>query len=466
VTSSRVRAAGMPSARAPLALLALFLPVILLVSCGRFVLYPDPSGPRYEGVFAPRPDRDSALRVVTFNIEHARHIDRAIALLEEDPHLRGADLVFLQEMDAAGTERIAQALGLSYVYFPAVVHPSSDHDFGNAVLSRWPVRDVRKIVLPHLARLAHSQRIATACTVDMDGQAVRLYSVHAALPFTVSGKGRREQMRAIVDDAADLPGRVIVAGDLNSHGLGGYFANTGFEWASRRVGSTEGWFDVDQVFLRGFRLVAPESIGVVRDNRGASDHRPLWAVLAADSVPRLPRGGYRFAAPDTTMPIKRFRWIEPTLARGARPDGAGIAALRQRGFRTIVDFTANAGVEREAKAAGIEYFALPMTAHLWSRPPGEEQVRTFFRIALDPARRPLFIHCTHGVDRTGTMAALYRIEAQGWSTPAAVEEMQLLGYHGWYHALIDYVRGYVPRGYGSSPDSTRRAADGHGMRAR
>src|SRR5262245_38334799 len=73
---------------------------------------------------------------------------------------------------------------------------------------------------PHLARIAHSERIANACTVDVNGAPVRLYGVHAALPFTVSGSGRREQMQAIIDDAKAGPERVIVAGDLNSYGLG------------------------------------------------------------------------------------------------------------------------------------------------------------------------------------------------------------------------------------------------------
>lgn len=261
-------------------LLATLLPAALLLgSCGHYVNYPSPSGPRYEGSFAARPDPDSVLRIVTFNIEYARQIDRAIGLLREDEHLRDADLLFLQEMDDSGTERIAAALGMHYLYFPATVHPKSGRDFGNAVLSRWPIRDARKLVLPHLARIAHSQRIATACTVDIGGQPVRLYSVHAALPLSVSGKGRRDQMQAIVDDARDAPAGVIVAGDLNSHGLGECFTAAGFDWPSRRIGSTEHWFDVDQIFTKGFRLAGPDQIGVVRDNRRASDHRPAWAVL-------------------------------------------------------------------------------------------------------------------------------------------------------------------------------------------
>jgi len=255
----------------------------VLGSCGHYVNYVDPAGPRYQGAFAARRDPEAALRVVTFNIEFAREIDRAIGLLSEDEHLRGADLLFLQEMDEPGTERIAAALGMYYLYVPATIHAKTGRDFGNAILSRWPMRDAHKIILPHLARIAHSQRIATACTVDIDGVPARLYSVHAALPFSVSGRGRREQMQAVIDDAQSGPERTIVAGDLNSHGLGECFARAGFAWPSRHVGSTERWFDVDQVFVRGFRLAQPHSIGAVRDNRGASDHRPVWAVFEPDS---------------------------------------------------------------------------------------------------------------------------------------------------------------------------------------
>jgi len=191
-------------------------------------------------------------------------------------------------MDAPGTRQIADSLGLHYLYFPATIHPANDRDFGNAILSRWPIRDARKIVLPHLARIGHSERIATVGTVDIDGVPVRLYCVHLATPLAVSGGGRRDQARAILDDASETNEPVIVAGDLNSHGLGKVFAGAGFDWPSRRIGSTEWWFDFDHVFLRGIRLAAPESIGVVRDNRKASDHKPVWAVLALDCAPAAP----------------------------------------------------------------------------------------------------------------------------------------------------------------------------------
>ena len=92
-------------------------------------------------------------------------------------------------------------------------------------------------------------------------------------------------------------------------------------------------------------------------------------------------------------------------------------------------------------------------------------MRNFFRIASDPSRRPLFIHCTHGVDRTGTMAALYRIEAQGWQPSAAFEEMRLLGFHGWFRGLARYVQDYEPRGY-VEPEGAAQPAPDQGDQAR
>ncbi len=92
----------------------------------------------------------------------------------------------------------------------------------------------------------------------------------------------------------------------------------------------------------------------------------------------------------------------------------------------------------------MEYVELPMTAHLWSSPPEDDQVREFLRLARDPQLRPLYFHCAQGKDRTGLMAAIYRIEAHGWMNGEAIQEMQALGYHDWYRDLIGYVRRYVP----------------------
>ena len=75
----------------------------------------------------------------TYNLRWGRHVNRAIHVLQTRAPLRGADVVLLQEMDADGTERIANALEMFWVYYPAAIHPKRGRDFGNAILSRWPI---------------------------------------------------------------------------------------------------------------------------------------------------------------------------------------------------------------------------------------------------------------------------------------------------------------------------------------
>src|SRR5262245_17259052 len=131
---------------------------LVLAGCANVTNYLDPQGPRYEGKHAV-PDPDPVLRVVTFNVEWGKRIDRLAELLREPP-LRDADLVCLQEMDPRGVERVAATLGYDYVYYPAVFHPRAHQDFGNALLTRWPVLEDRKLILPERNRFRDMQRAA------------------------------------------------------------------------------------------------------------------------------------------------------------------------------------------------------------------------------------------------------------------------------------------------------------------
>ena len=45
------------------------------------------------------------------------------------------------------------------------------------------------------------------------------------------------------------------------------------------------------------------------------------------------------------------------------------------------------------------------------------------------------------------MAAIYRIEREGWTNEEAIEEMRAFGCHHIYRDLIGFVRSYSPRGF-------------------
>ena len=276
--------------------LAAVLACAPLAACAQTINYASPAGPRYTGHHAAA-DPDPVLRVVTFNVKWGKEVDRVVELLRTAAELRDADLVFLQEMGPEGVEKVAGALGYDYVYYPAVHHPVAKQDFGDAVLTRWPIAADRKIVLPELHRFRKMQRIAVAATVTIAGTPVRVYCVHLETPVGIEGPQRRHQVEAVLADAAAYP-RVIVAGDFNNRNqVGPLFEKAGYEWLTEDVRGTISLWTWDHIFVRGLALRGPGRVGVVRDTRGASDHHPVWAELAPpQSAGRVPAKGDRPAS--------------------------------------------------------------------------------------------------------------------------------------------------------------------------
>ncbi len=265
---------------------ALLLLCFSLAGCARQVNFLDPAGPRFAGRYAPSPP-DSApaeLRVVTFNVKYARRVDRAVEVLAESDSLRGADIVALQEMDDAAAERMARALRMNYVYLPSTINPITDTFFGPAVLARWPIDSAWKVLLPHGSVWRGQRRSATAAIVRIGATRVRVYSVHLETQVSIAPLEREEQAQAIVGDAEGAREPVIVAGDLNSYSIGEHFKRRGFRWLTESFGETILLWGWDHLLVRGFRPDQIRSVGVERDPRGASDHRPVWAVLRLKSL--------------------------------------------------------------------------------------------------------------------------------------------------------------------------------------
>jgi endonuclease/exonuclease/phosphatase family metal-dependent hydrolase len=244
--------------------------------------YLEAAGPRYTGRFS-RGRTTNSLGLVTFNLQFAREVDRAIALFKSDRRLGEADVVALQEMDAPGVERLAQALGYDYVYYPSAFHPRGGKDFGNGIMVRGRILSDHKVLLPYPSRSRGLQRIAVAADVEVGQQRLRVYSVHLETPAEIWPWQRREQVAAVLADAASagegVP--VVIAGDFNDRDIvGPMLEGAGFAWLSREARRTVGPFAWDHVFTRGLMPEDARS-GVVRDNQRASDHRPVWAEIAS-----------------------------------------------------------------------------------------------------------------------------------------------------------------------------------------
>jgi endonuclease/exonuclease/phosphatase family metal-dependent hydrolase len=269
--------------------LSMLLAALLATGCAKARNYTDPAGPIYVGDGGRPPTTLSAadddVRVVTFNVKFARHVDRAIALLQRPGPLRDADVLVMQEMDEPGAEAVACALGMNHVYVPSAVHPSAHHDFGVAVLSPWPLTDAKKVPLPHEHRFRKTRRAAVAVTVRLPSGPVRVYGLHLESPAGLGGGGRRDQARAVLADASAWSGPTVVAGDFNGRGGAAEMAQAGYLWATERVRRTSSLFSFDHVLARGLCPAGDEAAAKEDDATNASDHDPVWAVLRPCPAP-------------------------------------------------------------------------------------------------------------------------------------------------------------------------------------
>lgn len=243
--------------------------------------YPDPAQPRYGGsaaVVTP-PSGGDTLRIVSFNIEYARETRRAIRIIRSSPELRNADVVLLQEMTAPATKMVADSLGMHYVYYPAIYNRIVRHDFGNAILSRWPIVEDAKLILPSRSRYARTQRIATAATIQVGSTSVRVYSTHFGTPADLGWDGRVAQLRSILGDAARFS-QVIVGGDMNSADIGRVARESGYLWPTDTIRKSNAYGRLDHFFLRGVSLAGATATGTHDVPATISDHSPIWIRVA------------------------------------------------------------------------------------------------------------------------------------------------------------------------------------------
>ncbi|AUB73437.1 protein tyrosine phosphatase [Pseudomonas sp. Lz4W] len=151
-------------------------------------------------------------------------------------------------------------------------------------------------------------------------------------------------------------------------------------------------------------------------------------LLAAFALPQ--------AQADEATPARPAQWAQPvavlynlyqmspTLYRSALPDGEAQALLENLKIGTVINFLKEPD-ETWLKTPGVLQVQLPYrTNHV-----DDADVLAALRaIQTAQARGPVLMHCKHGVDRTGLMAAMYRVVVQDWSKEDALKEMTQGGF--------------------------------------
>ncbi|WP_395609841.1 dual specificity protein phosphatase family protein [Pseudomonas sp. B22129] len=150
---------------------------------------------------------------------------------------------------------------------------------------------------------------------------------------------------------------------------------------------------------------------------------------------------------DEAASIRSPEWAQPvgdqfnlhqmtsTLYRSALPDSNALPVLQQLKIGTVINFLPESDAPW-LKTSDIKQVQLTYrTNHV-----DDSDVLAALRaIQAAEANGPVLMHCKHGSDRTGLMAAMYRVVIQGWSKEDALNEMTLGGF-GTSNGFKDGVR--------------------------
>jgi tyrosine-protein phosphatase SIW14 len=180
---------------------------------------------------------------------------------------------------------------------------------------------------------------------------------------------------------------------------------------------------------------------------------------------------------------KRLREIAPgVIYRSGQLTASGFTeAVRRQGIRTFINlqdeypdpdlpwhyFGGGTIAESElCRRLNVRYVWMPPDIISRRKVPAERPaaIDRFLGILDDPANHPVLIHCRAGLHRTGVMAAVYRMEYEGYSPAEALRDARANGFGDFAcTSANDYIVQYIltyRRGLRrASPEAVTHAAN-------
>ena len=238
-------------------------------------------------------------KVVSFNIRFRAGDDlkKLGELLRNDPEIGEAIVLGLQEVDRnkkrTGNQNtvklLAEELGMHYAWAaPPAPKPLHEEETGVALLSPYPLTQVKRLVLPHQGP-GGRRRAGIGATIKVGDRSLRVYSVHSETRMSMDKKVG--QMKAALDDLATHPADMpaIVMGDLNTweadagartvklfKGAGFYTPFDGDSTFCQQILFVPLKLKLDWIWLRH---VEAKAHGIDRQVK-LSDHWPLWTKVS------------------------------------------------------------------------------------------------------------------------------------------------------------------------------------------
>lgn len=230
------------------------------------------------------------IRIATYNIHRCRGMDRRVMPSRIVGVLRDvdADVIALQEVVGAGprgagqAEEIGAALGMGWVM--NCVRLLRQHQFGNVVLSRFPIVQHSQY---DLSWRTCEARNCQRADLQIEGRTLHVYNVHLGTAVFE----RRYQARRLASYVHDrrVVGPKIILGDFNewvrglaTKTLSSLFESVDISEHLKRRRTYPGFFPVvhlDHIYYDGEVEVRRVEMPRTRKTLMASDHLPLVADL-------------------------------------------------------------------------------------------------------------------------------------------------------------------------------------------
>jgi protein tyrosine/serine phosphatase len=143
-----------------------------------------------------------------------------------------------------------------------------------------------------------------------------------------------------------------------------------------------------------------------------------------------------WAQPVVSSHVNNFYKLDEHVYRSAQPDSEGAEQISDLGIRHILNLRMSQTDQEVTEGLGVTLHNVKM--HVLNI--RDEDIVNALRI-ITSADGPVLIHCLHGSDRTGVVAAMYRVVLQNWSKEEALNEMVSGGY-GFHHIFIN-IKEYI-----------------------
>ena len=234
------------------------------------------------------------VRVLTYNIRHGKGLDGRISLGRTAGVITAAsaDLVALQEVDGYSLRSrfrnqavvLGRSLGMK-PSFGTTIKIAGLPVYGNAILSRLPVRRVSRWILPGKGE----RRGLIGITADVEGAEISFLTTHLGL----SVEARREQVGKIIEVLRAGRQPFILTGDFNCTPEADELAPLFALCRDAAAGLVQPTYPADSPRERiDYILVSSHwTVREVKEIKSkASDHLPVLAVLEPAEEPAAEEG--------------------------------------------------------------------------------------------------------------------------------------------------------------------------------